>query len=237
MDGNIAFIISIITGTFLIGMLIVRFLLRRASVIKDADNTLRVHIPVLGEMTFRSFPKPRGIVVKEVLELKANLDMLKQFLDMDSVLGYAGRFKINYIGVEGDREDGSWSPGRLAYCTMSNTVKGGYNIYLNPNLDLQDISERLSRDLETPIPPPKVYPFLFLHEVGHTTEAGNQDFYTAMVNYALSGGRNSTKRRKELNKLKVSIEKFADEFALRELSWWREKTPVSGSLKFLAKRL
>ncbi|MEW6117486.1 MAG: hypothetical protein AB1553_11355 [Nitrospirota bacterium] len=199
------------------GAIAVRLLLRKAALAKNADNTYSLRIPFLGTLSFDPFPRCKGIVIDELLELTKNLDYLKQFLDIHFVLRYAREFKITYVGTEGDREDGSWSPGRLAYC------EGGCNIYLNPHLDIHKVSLSLSWELKTIIAPSEVYPFLFLHEVGHTAHAGNQNFYTAVVNHALSGGRHSAKRRKELSKLKNTIERFADAFALKELERWREE--------------
>ncbi|MBZ0157515.1 MAG: hypothetical protein K8I29_15055 [Alphaproteobacteria bacterium] len=222
MDREIVILITALAGSFLAGIVLARFLFRKASLIKNSDNTFTLRVPCIGKTSLPSLPKYQGIVIEELLELNRNIERLKRFLDLDFVLKYSSEFKINYIGTEGDMEDGSWSPGRLAYCAMSSSYKGGYNIYLNPNLDMQAVSTTLSWELQTPISPSEVYPFLFLHEVGHTTHAGNQNFYTAVVNHALSGGRRSAKRRKELSTLKNSIERFADRFALRELSRWRE---------------
>ncbi|MCC6346866.1 MAG: hypothetical protein IT388_06720 [Nitrospirales bacterium] len=222
MDREMALLAAGLAGSFSAGIFLARFLFRKASLIKNSDTTFTLRIPCIGEASLVSFPKYQGVVIEELLDLNRNTERLKRLLDIDFVLKYAKEFRINYIGTEGDMEDGSWSTGRLAYCAMSKSYKGGYNIYLNPNLDVPAVSSTLSWELQTPISPAEVYPFLFLHEVGHTTHAGNQNFYTAVVNHALSGGRRSTKRRKELSTLKSSIERFADRFALRELSRRRE---------------
>jgi hypothetical protein len=65
--------------------------------------------------------------------------------------------------------------------------------------------------------PEEVQLFLFLHEIGHTRQAGNVCFISAAISSALSGGRRTHRRRKELQKLKVQVEKFADSFAVAEL--------------------
>ncbi|MFO0753868.1 MAG: hypothetical protein U0411_11165 [Thermodesulfovibrionales bacterium] len=222
MDREMATLAAAMAGSFLAGIVLARYLFRKASLIRNSDNTFTLRIPCIGETSLVSLPKHQGVVIEELLDLSRNTERLTRLLDIDFVLKYAKEFKINYIGTEGDMEDGSWSPGRLAYCAMSNSYKGGYTIYLNPDLDVQAVSSTLSWELQTPISPSEVYPFLFLHEVGHTTHAGNQNFYTAVVNHALSGGRRSAKRRKELSTLKNAIERFADKFALRELSRRRE---------------
>jgi hypothetical protein len=94
---------------------------------------------------------------------------------------------------------------------------------LNPTLDTTDIAPRLSEELGEPIQPSEVYLFLFLHEIGHTRKAGNQCYVTALINYTLSGGRRSLRKRQELRRLQQQIEQYADQFALRELRRWRQQ--------------
>ena len=223
-----AILILVIAGSFLIGIATARFLLKRATLIKTSDIAFSARIPLLGEIPFAPLPRHKGIFIDDVLDINGNIEKLKRFINTDLMLTYAKKYNINYIGLEGDREDGSWSPHRLAYCTTGKDYKGGYTIYINPDLDAQAVSSNLSWELETEISPSDVYPFLFLHEVGHTTGAGNQDFYTAAVKYAFSGERRSArKRRKALFSMKNEIEHFADRFALRELSNWGKRNPAS----------
>ncbi len=221
-----AILIPAVAGSFIAGLVAARVLIKKSALIKKSDIAFSARIQLLGEIPFTPLPRRKGIFIKDTLEMKRNMEELKRFLDTNLMLRYAKEFRINYIGLEGDREDGSWSPHRLAFCSTSNTYKGGYNIYLNPDLDVQEVSLKLSWELETAISSSDVYPFLFLHEVGHTTRAGNQDFYTAVVNHAFSGERRSSKRKGELISLKSAIEHFADRFALRELPRWKERDPA-----------
>ncbi|MEW5744845.1 MAG: hypothetical protein AB1805_05315 [Nitrospirota bacterium] len=218
--------IACIAAGVLIGAGAVRIAFRRARLTRNADNTCSLRLPLWGSTVLAVSSRAPGVVIDEVFEIRERLEKLRKFIDTEVMLRYAKEFRINYVGTEGDRDDGGWSPGRLAYCTVSSGCKGGYEVYLNPGLDLQSVASCLSRDLKTTILPEEVYPFLYLHEVGHTAQAGNQDFYTAVVNYALSGGRRSPKRRRELKKLKCDIECFADRFALRELRRWRESAAL-----------
>lgn len=219
---DIVLSIACIASGLLLGIAAARLVLKNARLSRNADNTFLLHIPLWGNATLGVDSRTGGIVIDEVVEMRERLDRLGRLLDTEAMLGYAREFRINYIGTEGDLDDGSWSPGRLAYCTISSGCKGGYEVYLNPDLDLRSVSLSLSQDLNETIAPDEVYPFLFLHEVGHTAQAGNRDFYEAIVHYALSAGVRSSKRRRELKKLKNDIERFADRFALRELARWRE---------------
>jgi hypothetical protein len=132
-------------------------------------------------------------------------------------------YNLNYVGFEGDMDNGQWSDGRLAYSTLSKGSNGGYNIYLNPDLARELVSKRLSHQLGVEIRPEELYAFLLLHEIGHSTKAGNECYITAMVNHSLSGGRRSAKRRKMLKDLYLRVEKNADDFAIQELLKLRKK--------------
>jgi len=94
-------------------------------------------------------------------------------MDFDLMLRYAQDYNINYIGVEGDNPDGSWSKGRLAYSTLSKGYNGGYDIFLNPDLDRDLVCNRLKEEIGFDVKPHELHTFLFLHEVGHTRKAGN----------------------------------------------------------------
>jgi hypothetical protein len=138
------------------------------------------------------------------------------------MIKYADDYNLNYIGLEGD-VNSAWSNGRLAYSTLSKGYNGGYNIYLNPDLDRVSVCKRLSDQIGVEIKPNELYMFLFLHEIGHTRKAGNECYFTAMVNHSLSGGRRAARRRRELKDLYVKSEKFADDFAIQELFKIRQK--------------
>ena len=117
------------------------------------------------------------------------------------MLNYADYYNINYIGLEGDMDNSAWSKGRLAYSTLCKGYSGGYNIYLNPDIDRDSVCERLNEQLGIDIACDDLYTFLFLHEIGHTIKAGNECYLTAMVNHSISGGRRSARRRRELKDL------------------------------------
>jgi hypothetical protein len=166
--------------------------------------------------------RQRGFFAKKVVDDLEKVSMFRKFIDTDLVLQYARDYNLNYIGLEGDAND-SWSDGRLAFTTLSKGHGGRYNIYLNPNLDRVSVCERLREQIGLTIEPDELYTFLFLHEVGHTREAGNECYFTALVNHSLSGGRRSARRRRELKNLYLRTEKFADDFAIQELLKLREK--------------
>ncbi|MEW6161822.1 MAG: hypothetical protein AB1606_00645 [Nitrospirota bacterium] len=73
------------------------------------------------------------------------------------------------------------------------------------------------------IKPDELYTFLFLHEIGHTRTAGNECYFTAIVNYSLSGGRRSWLRRRKLKDLYSRVERYADDFAIQELLKLRQR--------------
>ena len=187
------------------------------------DKTLLLKLPFLGTIETEEPKEYKGIFVKEVSEAMERMKYFEHFLDPYLMLEYANTYNLNYIGTEGDNENGSWSKDRLAYNTLSNGHNGGYNIYLNPNLDREAVCKRLSEQLGVEIRPEELYTFLFLHEIGHTKKAGNECYVTAMVNHSLSGGRRAAKRRRELKNLYIRSEKFADDFAIQELMKIRQK--------------
>jgi hypothetical protein len=154
-------------------------------------------------------------------EFDAKLRRLSQLVPRDILYSYATTYGIAYIGLEGDRRDGTWSPGRLASLWRGRQAE--QHLCLNPTLDTTDIAYRLSEELGEHIQPSEVYLFLFLHEIGHTRKAGNQCYVTVLINYTLSGGRRSPRRRQELRRLQQQIEQHADQFALRELQRWRQQ--------------
>ncbi|MBE0427504.1 MAG: hypothetical protein IBX72_12780 [Nitrospirae bacterium] len=54
-------------------------------------------------------------------------------------------------------------------------------------------------------------------------KAGNTSYVTALVNHSLSGGRRSAKRRRALKDLHLKVDKYADDFVIRELLNIRQK--------------
>jgi len=115
-------------------------------------------------------------------------------MDFDLILPMPKNIIVNYIGVEGDNPDGSWSKGRLAYSTLSRGYNGGYDIFLNPDLDRDLVCSRLKEEIGFDVKPHKLHTFLFLHEIGHTRKAGNDCYISTRVNHSLSGGRRSVRR-------------------------------------------
>lgn len=204
---------------FLLAVVVIRVLLEHRLSADISGERLVLRLPLLGEVeTAQKLDSP-GLRMEEtrhVLELTRQIGRL---VDFDVVMDYARRFNISYLGFDGDLPDGSWTPGRLAY----SSIHGGFTVCLNPDLDLPLVADQLSKQLERRIGAEDVYPFLFFHEVGHSTKAGNQCYITAQINHSLSGGRRTAKRRRELRRLHTRIERFADEFALRELDAYRAR--------------
>ncbi|MGQ9570277.1 MAG: hypothetical protein ACUVUQ_05440 [Thermodesulfovibrionales bacterium] len=210
---------------FIIGIWFVYFMVRAKGIkFKKLDEkTLLLKLPFLGTIETEEPKEYKGVFVKEISEALEKIKFFQNLLDPFLMLEYANNYNLNYIGTEGDNIDGTWSKGRLAYNTLSNGHNGGYNIYLNPNLDREAVSKRLSEQLGLEIEPSELYTFLFLHEIGHTRKAGNECYVTAIVNHSLSGGRRAAKRRRELKNLYIRSEKFADNFAIQELIKIRQK--------------
>lgn len=210
-------LLTLILG-LIIGICSVYFLLKFIGIKLDRldEKTLLLKLPLLGSIEVEMPKTPRGIFVKCVSETLEKVKFFHSFVDFQTILRYASEHNINYIGIEGDR-DGKWSKGKLAYTTLSKGHDGGYNIYLNPDLDRESVCRRLSEQLGVEIKPGELYTFLFLHEIGHTKTAGNECYFTAAVNHSLSGGRRSWLRRRKLKDLHSRVEKYADDFAIREL--------------------
>jgi hypothetical protein len=223
MGSWISLPLTLILG-LIIGIGLVYFILRlkRIKLDKLDEKTLLLRLPFLGTVEAEEPKGDQGIFVKGISK---NLDTIKVFqelMDFNLMLSYANDYNLNYIGLKGD-VNGAWSNGRLAYSTLSKGYNGGYNVYLNPDLDRVSVCKRLSDQIGVEIKPDELYTFLFLHEIGHTRKAGNECYFTAMVNHSLSGGRRAARRRRELKDLYVKSEKFADDFAIRELFKIRQK--------------
>jgi len=223
MVQGISPLFTLILG-LIIGIGFVYFLLKYKGIKLDRldEKTLLFKLPLLGTLEVEMPRTYKGIFVKRVSEILEKIKFFHNFIDFQTMLSYADRYNINYIGIEGDI-DGKWSKGRLAYSTLSKGYSGGYNVYFNPELDRESICHHLSEQLGTDIKPDELYTFLFLHEIGHTRRAGNECYFTAIVNHSLSGGRRSAKRRRLLKDLRLNIEKNADDFAIRELLKLRQR--------------
>ncbi|MCX7913826.1 MAG: hypothetical protein N2511_04500 [Thermodesulfovibrionales bacterium] len=218
MELNVSYILPFFVGTiFGIFVSITIIKIRQIRVERLDEKTLLIKLPFLGSIEVLE-EKNQGVFIRGLAE---SLPNLLKLLDLDTMLQYALRYNINYIGIEGNL-NGLWSDRKLAYCTMSKGYKGGYNIYLNPSLNCEAVSNHLSKQLNTVIKPDEVYPFLFFHEIGHTTAANEKSYFTALVNHSLSGGRRSARRRRALKNLYLESERYADEFGIQELTRWRQ---------------
>lgn len=187
------------------------------------ERTLVFKLPFVGMIeTEEETDRNKGFFAKKVADDLEKVSIFKKFIDTDIVLQYARDYDLNYVGLEGDT-DGLWSEGRLAFTTLSKGHGGRYNIFLNPDLDRMSVCKRLSQQVGITIEPDELYTFLFLHEVGHTRAAGNNCYFTALINHSLSGGRRSARRRRELKNLYLQTEKYADDFAVQELMKLRKE--------------
>lgn len=205
-------------GGFLAGFVICYWLLKtRVEMVREKGSFLVLKLPVMGEIRTKCRLSYSGLFIDEWGEFKEKLDKLGRLMDPEVIFRYAKTYRINYVGTEGDEGDKTWSQGRLAYTTLSKGAEGGYNIFLNPCLDVDKISEYLSKQLGEEIPPAEVQTFLFLHEIGHSPKSGNRSYFTELINHSLAGGKRSAVKRRELRLKKQEIELFSDQFALREL--------------------
>jgi hypothetical protein len=224
MGSGLSIPLFLILG-LIIGIGLVYYILRlkKIRLNKLDEKTLLLRLPLLGTIEAEEPKEYRGIFVKDVSEALDKIKFFQSLMDPHMMLDYANDYNLNYIGTEGDANNGSWSNGRLAYSTLSKGQNGGYNIYMNPDLDREAVCKRLNEQLGMEIRPEELYTFLFLHEIGHTRKAGNECYFTAMVNHSLSGGRRAARRRRELRNIYLRSEKFADDFAIQELLKIRQK--------------
>lgn len=223
MESGASLPLTFILG-LLIGMGIIYFMFRykKIEISKVDEKTLLLKLPLLGTVEAEEPKGFRGIFVKDISEALDKMKFFQSLINPHIMLRYANDFNVNYIGTEGDKE-GAWSNGRLAYNTFSKGYNGGRNVYLNPDLDRESVCKRLNEQLDIEIKPEELYIFLFLHEIGHTRKAGNECYITAMINYSLSGGRRSVRRRRELKAIHSRSENYADNFAIKELLKLRQK--------------
>ncbi len=183
-------------------------------------QTAILELPWRLQLELRWQREPDGLYLDEAEEMLEKLRRLNRLIDFHWLLPYARKYRIRYIGFKGAASE-HWKPGCLACSTLEFSPLGGYRIYLNPDLPLPETARRLSEELGFELKPEEVHPFLFLHEIGHTPEAGNVCFISASINTALSGGRRTHRRRRELQSLKLEVERRADAFATSELLRWR----------------
>ncbi|MFZ6016246.1 MAG: hypothetical protein ACOYU0_01270 [Nitrospirota bacterium] len=214
--------------TLIIGLMIgigfVYFILRFKGIKVDRldERMLLLRLPLLGTLDVEIPRTYKGIFVKQVSEILEKIKFFHSLIDFQTMLRYANEYNISYIGIEGDI-DGKWSKGKLAYNTLSKGCSGGYDVYLNPELDRESVCQSLNKQLGVEIKPDELYTFLFLHEIGHTRRAGNKCYFTAVVNHSLSGGRRTVRRRRELKALHSEVEKYADDFAIQEILRLRQE--------------
>jgi hypothetical protein len=186
-----------------------------------AKDTAILELPFRTALEVRRADEPNSLPLQEAEEVLEKIARLNRLIDFHWLLPYAKKYRVSYIGLKGDTSTDFWKPGCLACSTLDFSPQGGYKIYLNPDLPLEETADRLSRELGFELKPEEVQPYLFLHEIGHTPEAGNICFISAAISSALSGGRRTHRRRKELQNLRRRVEKYADEFAVPELLKWR----------------
>jgi hypothetical protein len=210
---------ALVAAGFLSAMGLIHYLLRYRLSADISGERLVLRLPLLGEVETAYEINCLGLRIEEARNVLEQAEKIGRLVDLDVVMDYARRFGITYIGFEGDAPGGDWTPGRLAY----STIQGGFTICLNPDLDLPAVAKQLSEQLQRPVLPADVYPFLFFHEVGHSTRAGNQCYISAQINHSLSGGRRTARRRRELRRLHTRIERYADNFAWGELLHYRAR--------------
>ncbi|MEW6215495.1 MAG: hypothetical protein AB1478_09905 [Nitrospirota bacterium] len=223
MVQGISPLFTLILG-LIIGIGFVYFILRFKGIKVDRldERMLLLRLPLLGTLDVEMPRTYKGIFVKRVSEILEKIKFFHSLIDFQTMLRYANEYNIDYIGIEGDI-DGKWSKGKLAYNTLSKGCNGGYDVYLNPELDRESVCQRLNKQLGVEIKPDELYTFLFLHEIGHTRRAGNECYFTAVVNHSLSGGRRSWLRRQMLKDIYSRVEKYADDFAIQELLKLRQR--------------
>lgn len=192
----------------------------RGLVRREGKDTAMLSLPWRGKLEVRFDPQPDGLHIPEALEVRDKIRRLNALADFDWLLDYAQKYRVNFLGLRGKNSE-HWHPGFLACSTLDWTPPGGYRIYFNGELNLEETAARLSQELDLDLKPEEVQPFLFLHEIGHTREAGNICLISAAISSALSGGRRTHRRRRELQRLKDQVEKYADAFAVQELLKWR----------------
>ena len=151
-----------ILGSLLLGVLALYFLLKyKVEVVREKGDFLILRIPFLGNIRTNFRIRYSGIFVEEWEELKNRIEALGRFLDPKTVFRYTTEYGVNYVGLEGDKGDESWTKGKLACLTHGDDYKWGYNIFLNSQLDLREVSRRLSQELGAEIQPSEVHTFLF----------------------------------------------------------------------------
>lgn len=188
----------------------------RVEVSRDNGHFLVLKLPFLGKIGTRFRVKYPGIFLDEWEDLEEKLLMLNRLVEPKILLSFAKEYQISYLGFEGDRPDGEWSEGKLAYSLITQDYRG-YSVFLNPDLDVKEVSKILSRTLRETVLPSEVQTFLFLHEIGHTLKAGNSNYLSTLIDHSFYDGETATRRTCKIIILQRRIERFSDKFALREL--------------------
>lgn len=217
MDASLLYFLSgLLTAIFLFF-----FIIKRAKLQRISGEAYSLQLPFIGSIATFPVCHSKAVFTEDYIQFERNFSRLKFLMDFDRMMDYAIQFNIDYITTDGDKPDGSWSEGRYAFCTMSKSYKREFAIHINPFIDTEDASSRLSLQLKRRLSPSEVYPFIFLHEIGHTSKTGNKNYFSAVINHTISGDRHSLSKRRELFRLKAEIEEFADRFALKELQKWK----------------
>lgn len=221
MSASLAFCLWSAVAGMAVGMMLMLAVIRaKASVRRVGKDLAVLELPLRISLEVQWASDPNGLNLWEAEETLDKIARLRRLLDFDWLLAYARKYRISYIGLK-DKASGYWKPGSLACSTLDFSPQGGYRIYLNAGLPSEDTARRLSQELGLVIRPEEVHTYLFLHEIGHTPEAGNVCLISAAISSALSGGRRTHRRRKELQKLRQQVEKYADRFAVAELRKYR----------------
>lgn len=221
MNTGLSYCLFSVAVGMAVGMFLILAAVRTFGTVRRVNKDLTVlELPLRTSLEVRWASDPDGLHLWEAEEVLEKIARLRRLLDFDWLLAYAKKYRISYIGMR-DGASGYWKPGSLACSTLDFSPQGGYKVYLNAGLPLEDTARRLSQELGLDIRPEEVHTYLFLHEIGHTSEAGNICLISAAINSALSGGRRTHRRRKELQKLRQQVEKYADQFALAELRKYR----------------
>ncbi len=211
-------------GGFVTGVGLLYLLVKKGILVRITSDDFALKVPIIGKIARLSLLPYPGIFTGEYLEFKEKLAKLRKLLDPDRVFLWADRYGVDYISTEGDRWDGSWSPHRMAFVHLGQSHKRPYRLHMNPHLDTKALSIKLSADTGEVLSEEDVYPFVFLHELGHTSFAGNKNFLGLVMEHTISGQRHSLEARRKLFAQKKEIEQYADQFALEALKRWRSNS-------------
>ncbi len=119
------FLIIVGSAGLVIGLSTAFLLLKRGALNKNPDGEYSLAVPFFGIVASYSKPQHGGIFVDDVDDTKKRLGILKKYPGTGTMLAYAGEHRVNYVGLEGDRDDGSWTPAKLACYRPSGGSRGG----------------------------------------------------------------------------------------------------------------